>query len=360
MDNLYDTDYSDKLVKIKVWGFNFLVTPRFVHLYASRLYEPVSSRVLLALTQNLPSNNLFLDIGAHYGYYALLIAAKTKVKHIIGIEPITENIKVFRKNIAINKFKQITVYESAISDRAGNREIRLAHASDSSSFAPHPTGHTLKTRVVPLTTIDAVSAGKTVGVIKLDVEGHEIPALQGAQRALTNNQPVVVFEYHPLSQRLAGHKDGDLLQRMLLYHYKLWAISEAQNGLVKLSTHPLSAHKEALKAFGHEGYGNILALPPKSTFIQQNSTFLSIEEISPYPIPGSGKNAISKNRLNDTGIGLVTGQEPKTDDWDKWWLIHERDFYKQEFERVDNEVRLFKQKWIYTMGQRFKGWITTK
>lgn len=30
---------------------------------------------------------------------------------------------------------------------------------------------------------------------------------------------------------------------------------------------------------------------------------------------------------------------------------------KNEFERVDNEVKLFKQKWIYNLGQRVKAWV---
>lgn len=357
-DPSYATDYdTTKLVQTKIWGFDFNVTPRFIHLYVDRLFEPVSSRLVIALAQKMSPSKVFMDIGAHYGYYSLLVAKKTKVKTIMGVEPILENTTIFRQNTKANNFKHILIERVAISNTVGEKKIIIAHASDSSSFAPHPTGKKIGARIVRVTTIDKVAGMKRIGLIKLDVEGHELPAIEGAKRVIKTDQPAIMFEYHPISQRLAGHQDGDLLKQVLVYKYNLWAISEAKSGLVKLSPKGFLAHQQAVKSFGHEGYGNILALPQKSTFLKPNRDFIPMEEFSQYPLPGTGISPILRNRLDDTGIGFVAGQAPKVIDWDKWWLRHERDFYKQQFERADNEVKLFKQKWIYNLGQRVKEWV---
>lgn len=338
----YATDYqTGNLVKLKIWGLDFWVTPRFVKLYAQRLYEPVSSRVVLAIQKKLKPDDLILDLGAHLGYYSLLLASRGK-QPVVAVEPIKANTIILEKNLKANRLTQVRAVRAAVSDKIGEREIRVSVASDSSSFNPHPTGPTLKTEPVPTTTIDVLAEKSKVGLIKIDVEGHELAALRGGIGVIKRDQPAILVEYHPESQRLAGRSEGELLAWLLKLDYRLWAADEDQVRLVPLK--PKTAHSQALAVFGHEGYGNILAL----------TTPLPDWDLNRFPIPGVPAAAGRKLKLEDTGIGLVAQNIPKVSDWDRWWLVHERDVYKKEFERVDNEVKLFKKKWVYRVGQMVK------
>ena len=379
-DAEYSSDYStSELIKIQLWGFAFWVTPRFVNLYSTRLYEPMSSRLVVTLAKEMPNQGVFMDIGAHYGYYSLLVAAQTKNHPVIGVEPIKENATVFKINVRTNALTQVTVKQVAISNVIGLKEIIIAHASDSSSFSPHPTGMKIGSRQVRTTMIDALTKHTRVGLIKLDVEGHELPALQGARRVIKTDRPTIVFEYHQVSQRLAGYTNGDLLRYVLTNGYNLWAVSEDRGGLAKLSLQAVRAHNQALDVFGHEGYGNIVALPNQIDRLGNASNLLRMKAgewipsqlISPFPIPGSITVDINQQlerllaigELDQTGIGVVVTQKAKFGkpatlcSVDYWWLAHELDFYKREYKRVDQEVRLFKRKWIYTLGQRIKRWL---
>ena len=355
INNDYQADYEvDHLTKLIIWGFDFWVTRRFVKLYADRLYEPVSSRLVLAMQKRLPTKALIMDLGAHYGYYSLLLASRGP-QPIMAVEPIGSNTQVLKKNIIANSFKPIQVVQAAVSDQTGEREMRVSVASDSSSFNPHPTGPTLKTEKVQTKTINTLAGNQQVGFIKIDVEGHELPTLQGGTEVIKRDHPAILFEYHPESQRLAGRGKGELLTWLQKLDYRLWAVSEDQAQLVPLEVK--TAHRQALAAFGHEGYGNILALMIPLPGLSLIRTTL-IDQLSPYPMPGIAKATSRKLELDDTGIGLVTGRIPRVTDWDRWWLQKDRDFYREEFERVDKEVKMFKHKRIYMIGQGIKSqWL---
>jgi len=203
--NDYATDYqTDSLVKVRIWGFDFWVTPRFTKLYVDQLYEPVSVRLVLAILSKVSDSSAWIDAGAHYGFYSLLTASRFPALKTIAIEPMAENAKVIKQNIKANNFGSIELIEAAVSSSKGEKEIRVAHASDSSSFTPHPTGKKIGTRIIQTTTIDQIAVGKKIALIKLDVEGHELPALYGAINSIKKHQPPIVFEYHPNSKRLAS------------------------------------------------------------------------------------------------------------------------------------------------------------
>lgn len=337
----YATDYqTENLVKIKIWGFDYWVTPRFVKLYVEQLYEPVSARLVLSILAKASKGEVWVDAGAHYGFYSLLAASRFPKLQTLAVEPMAENVTVIRRNIRVNHYKSIEVIEAAVSSKLGEKEIMVAHASDSSSFAPHPTGKKIGTRIIKTTTLDEITKNKGVALIKLDVEGHELPALYGAVKTIKKNNPAIIFEYHPVSQRLAGFGNAEALEFLINKDYRLWAVSESQKKLITLNHSPTLAHTQALDAFGHEGYGNILALPIESQFVYD----------SPFPIPGS---TTRKLKLQDSGIGMTKEMDPDTD-WNNWWLQHERDYYKLLYEQTDWEVKEFKKKWIYRVGQKIK------
>jgi hypothetical protein len=70
---------------------------------------------------------------------------------------------------------------------------------------------------VEVTTIDelARAAGlRRVRLIKLDLEGHDLPAMLGARETIAEFRPLVVFEYHKELWRRAGFHLRDA-ERML-------------------------------------------------------------------------------------------------------------------------------------------------
>ena len=49
---------------------------------------------------------------------------------------------------------------------------------------------------MPLDEMESVE-GREIGLIKIDVEGHEEAVLRGAERLLRRHRPIILFEQHP-------------------------------------------------------------------------------------------------------------------------------------------------------------------
>ncbi len=153
-------------------------------------------------------DELALDVGANIGYFTGLLAQRAA--HVIALEPnprlrrfITQNIE--RCGIA----GRVTLDTRAASDVDGTATLRfpagyqanygvatLAATNGSDEGASDEVG-TVR--------LDELIAGRGVGVMKLDVEGHEATALRGAGGALAAGlvRDIVFEEHEPLPSEVS-------------------------------------------------------------------------------------------------------------------------------------------------------------
>ncbi|MEP7323362.1 MAG: FkbM family methyltransferase [Saprospiraceae bacterium] len=98
-------------------NFSMYVTPRFVSTYVQG-FENYSTRILKKF---LKKCDLFIDIGANYGYYSLLADESNKKIRIIAVEPIDENFEVLKKNLIRNNVgpERAKCIKAAISSVSG-------------------------------------------------------------------------------------------------------------------------------------------------------------------------------------------------------------------------------------------------
>ena len=59
---------------------------------------------------------LFLDCGSNYGFYSLYVASLSKENIIISVEASKKTLDDFKKNLNLNNFSNIKLYNYAISD----------------------------------------------------------------------------------------------------------------------------------------------------------------------------------------------------------------------------------------------------
>jgi FkbM family methyltransferase len=130
--------------------------------------------------------NLFVDIGAHIGTWAL--RATRSFQKVIAFEPNPKTNMILRTNVKLNKLANIMVIEAAISNTTG--EIPVASGSRNEKKAEFR---------VPIRTLDSYKL--TPSLVKIDTEGNELHVLQGAQETL-KQKPQLVIETH--SQESVG------------------------------------------------------------------------------------------------------------------------------------------------------------
>lgn len=165
-----------------------------------------------------------LDVGAHYGEYAVLFAALVGAGgRVISFEPDAAARPWLQRNLALNGFvDRVLVEECAVFDVATPRTLYARHGNSQSSLARAGLGGAESDADVERYSVEAVRIDEYItynglpvpDVIKLDVEGAEIHALRGAGYILRST-PTILCELHPYAWKEFGSTFDDLLQIVL-------------------------------------------------------------------------------------------------------------------------------------------------
>jgi FkbM family methyltransferase len=172
-------------------------------------------------------NGLILDVGTNTGFYALLAATASRRNKVIGFEP-DPNVRMrLAQNLAINTLgQQISVHSLALSNRSGVASLYIPDPGHglietSSSLEPGFKETCSAIIEVPTATLDEFLAfsgllNTPVTMIKIDVEGHEYPILDGAVATIARWRPIIFVEvlqaadFAGLSRFLADHSYVDI------------------------------------------------------------------------------------------------------------------------------------------------------
>jgi len=153
----------------------------------------------------------FVDVGANVGYYSLKIAKDyaSKGVTIIAIEAHPGNYKALSKNIELNDIKCITAIKKAVSDHKGTvtlydrvdtrNRIRSEMYSLSNSYF-HDSNVVRAGRgsvKIECDTLDNILGEQRTDVMKIDIEGAEIFALEGATNVLKKLRKIIVEVHGP-------------------------------------------------------------------------------------------------------------------------------------------------------------------
>jgi FkbM family methyltransferase len=144
--------------------------------------------------RTLLGRGVFLDVGAHVGHWSVRLAGQAR--KVIAVEPNPGTARILRTNIAMNKLSNVVVYEVAAWDC--DTMLRLAPPEG----LPIGGG----TRVlddgkgtVKGVRLDALLAAEpAVDLVKLDVEGADLHALEGMRGLLARHRPAMLIECHDM------------------------------------------------------------------------------------------------------------------------------------------------------------------
>ncbi|MEM6786211.1 MAG: FkbM family methyltransferase [Myxococcota bacterium] len=186
-----------------------VVAPLIMH----GAYEPETRDVVQAV---LSPGSTFVDLGAHIGYFSLL-AARQVGRHgrVYAFEPVAETANVLEENVKRNDLMPpVQVVRRGIYERPAELTFALAEGSSVSNkmAAVAPSGDGTRTpaptRTIAVTSLDAFFADethRTVDLIKMDVEGAELPAMRGmAEVSRANPNLKLIFEFHDQNLRQLG------------------------------------------------------------------------------------------------------------------------------------------------------------
>jgi FkbM family methyltransferase len=131
------------------------------------------------------------DVGANVGFYTLALSRLVgETGHVYAFEPEAKNVSILRRHIALNELRNVTVVQAAVSNRTGLVEFEgggvLGRIGSNSEY------------MVPAITLnDFVASGNPMpSFLKMDIEGAESLALEGASTLFEKGQCIMMLATH--------------------------------------------------------------------------------------------------------------------------------------------------------------------
>ena len=179
-------------------------------------------KTLEAITSHLSKDDIFFDLGAHIGQYTL--AASPLCRGVHSFEPVPDSFKLLQRNIQANRLANVSANQCAVSDTCGEVTIYESDVDtlDRSSLRA-PSGTSGRSFVVPSISIDVYATQHKIipALIKIDVEGAEIPVLRGASSLLREKHPTLIVEVDKVNQPRFGFTADGLLRELKDFGYSL-------------------------------------------------------------------------------------------------------------------------------------------
>jgi FkbM family methyltransferase len=149
---------------------------------------------------------------------------------IHALEPATDNFARLSRNLELNPGLDVGLHRVAVGDREGEVELisapggrdlagtRVVTAEVGEEVAGGPVER------APMITLDGFAAGhgiERVDVLKLDVEGHELPALEGASALISDRRVgCVVCELNDVYLARRGLRRADVIAKFAAWGFR--------------------------------------------------------------------------------------------------------------------------------------------
>lgn len=144
---------------------------------------------------NTSDRRRLLDAGAYHGVFSLVFTANDPTKEALAVDPSLIAFPKLLYTINKNGAKNVRAVESALSNEDGVLEMH--YVWETVIAGQDDNGQ-------PLLRIES-RAGDSLceeysfapDTIKIDVEGHEANVVEGLQKTIAHNRPLIFLEVHP-------------------------------------------------------------------------------------------------------------------------------------------------------------------
>ncbi len=183
--------------RVQMDGFEFLVDAAAnIEVFINGITP--SSPIEQIIRAHVRPGDTVLDIGANLGWTARLMSSLVGPGgRVHAFEPIPSALANLRLNVEGSPLKNIVAHATAASDACGHVDLYL-EADDATALAtmrPPEAGaaaHALRVQTVTLDSL--LDQFPKVAFAKIDVEGAEHKVLQGMERLIARDRPMLAIE----------------------------------------------------------------------------------------------------------------------------------------------------------------------
>lgn len=154
-----------------------------------------------ALRRLLAPGDVFYDIGANVGFFTILGARLVGPRgRVIAFEPVPSCARGVGHNIALNGFDHASIRAEAVGATDGRARLLVVGEASWSHLASTGRHPDVRDEIdVDVVSLDALVGAGTIpppDVMKIDTEGAELQAIEGARATIAAHRPAIVCELH--------------------------------------------------------------------------------------------------------------------------------------------------------------------
>jgi len=158
------------------------------------------------------------DIGGCFGWYSVLFSRLSGNGGEVHVfEPVPDNKSCLDENLELNNCQNVTVNDFALGREPSVERIFVPVDGVSGSLKAHAKLEQCKVLDIQVSTLDQYVADyglSRLDFIKADIEGAELPMLQGAEETLRRFRPELMLEIQERSTTLFGYTPEDVFSFM--------------------------------------------------------------------------------------------------------------------------------------------------
>ena len=190
---------TDVFLKLLPETIQQKVRNRYYEIKISKIKEDDEEDLVLVSKLVNPGDHV-LDIGSNYGLYCKFLSAYTgKGGKVMAFEPIKKTFLSLRNNIKYLNISNVDIFNIALSDQDGEAVMQIPEYDkggenlyEARIVNDVSIKNLEKIKVAKLDTI--LPENFSFSFIKIDVEGHEMNVLKGAEHSIKKNRPVMLIE----------------------------------------------------------------------------------------------------------------------------------------------------------------------
>jgi len=184
----------------------------------------------------LPKKPVIFDVGANIGVFTLAYASIFKDSQIHSFEPVPHLYDNLVNNIRINRHlsAKITAHNVGMSNQNETKQLSIPTSSQHERYKNNTDmrlysifgkgAEKISSTFIPLDTWVIENDISSLDFIKIDVEGYELPVLQGASKTLRSQRPVVIFELNQLTIALSATSIDEYLRFGIEHGYRVYGL----------------------------------------------------------------------------------------------------------------------------------------
>lgn len=182
-----------------------------------------------------------VDVGAFLGQYTLLAAQQVGPRgHVYAFEPDPRTVPFLERNLERNGLRdRVTTVPHAVAERSGLKTLNLDPEVGSGSSLFFRRRRSVDGTSVRCVALDEfLDPGIVVDVVKLDVEGGELRALQGMEQTIrrASARLTMFVECFPRGLHSAGASTRALVERLEALGFTVSVIDERRGRLFPIKS----------------------------------------------------------------------------------------------------------------------------